>query len=304
MIKKLFLFIFIFFLIYGFLLSIYNSRFKSQTQQELAFNDLVAKKSDILFIGTSHFYSSIDPDYIDKNITTLSAGSLNYLYQLEILRNALKINDRLKNIFIEIDYIPLLINTLDNRVRRFECDFNDLFDLGLNYENLPGLPYQKYLLFKVKDLLGFDDIVDAPTFNLKEIDFVEKNNLQVKMLPGFLNNNKTFNLKTQERIPKKSSIYNQLELNSNALIDIIKLCKKKNIKITYIKFPRYKPVQDYDEYIFDLIKQHDKQKFQLFDICHSASFKITDFKDNNHLNLTGARKYSILLNHFLNDNNY
>jgi hypothetical protein len=282
----------------------YNSIFKSKTQQELAYNDLVATNSEILFIGTSHFYSSIDPDYIDINITTLSAGSLNYLYQLEILKNALKINEKIKNVFIEIDYIPLLINTLDNRVRRFESDFTDLFQLGLNYEKLPGLTYSKYVIFKLKSLFGLDMLVDAPAFNLKEIVFFKNNNLTTKKRAGFTNNNKTYDSIDQERVPKASSIYDQIQINTNALIEIIHLCKNKNINITYIKFPRYKSINDYQKYITDLITQHDTQYFELFNLDHTISFEITDFKDNNHLNLSGARKYSIALNNFLNDNKY
>ena len=106
-----------------------------------------------------------------------------------------------------------------------------------------------------------------------------------------------------ESIPKVGSVYDQKEINTHAFIEIINLCKKNSVNITYLKFPRFKPVADYDKFITDLIIQHDTLNFQLFHVDQEI-FKITDFKDNNHLNLSGARKYSIALNSFLNDNKY
>lgn len=104
------------------------------------------------------------------------------------------------------------------------------------------------------------------------------------------------------------SVTEELQLSSEVdtvFIDLLEYCKKENLNVLFIVHAYGNAVEDQqkynyierriDEYGFDFLNVNDYFDEIGFDTS-------TDFKDQDHVNLFGAEKYSTFLAQYLNDN--
>ena len=144
----------------------------------------LSKNTEVLFLGPSHFFTGIAPREIDKKSVTLSTGSLNYLTQLVILKKHLPKLKGLKLCVLELDNVPLTINTTHNRMNRFEGDLRDLVDFDISYYEIPNLNFYFATLFRIQDIDLLRPLFKGPKFSLnKKMTGTKK---KKNIIPGFI----------------------------------------------------------------------------------------------------------------------
>jgi hypothetical protein len=259
----------------------------------------ISKETKVLFLGPSHFFSGIDPREINVKSVTLSTGSLNYQTQLIILKKHINELKNLKLIVLELDNVPLTINTTHNRKNRFEGDFRDLIDLGLGYYDIPGLNFFSASLYSFQDSF-FRPLTKGPKFTVSSNS--KKVVLKKTIIPGFIpDETKMTKKELKEKIRTKKSraksIYDMEKANSQALKLMIDILLERNIKIAFLRMPRTTPNKKNLDRLKELISFH---KFPLWDFESSPSLTKGDFRDPNHLNMYGAKKISTVINKKIN----
>ena len=105
------------------------------------------------------------------------------------------------------------------------------------------------------------------------------------------------NLKELNRTYYKASIYNLIYLKK-----IVLMCKEKNLNLFLIRSPMYK--NSYylnNENLLQIIK---KNQFEDIDFLDFKDFPLSnnEYRDLNHLNYKGAKKFSLWFNVWLKDN--
>lgn len=269
-------------------------------------------QENVLCIGNSHFFSSVDSSLLSPKTVVISDGSISYCTQLALLKKHLPKMPKLKICIIESDVVPLLINTANNRIQVFEADFDGLLELGLSIFDIDELNILQKIYYSVRNYSYVDRIIEAKRFNLsypqkpsefkcykREINYIEK--------PGFWTNDRVLSeyyevSKDKESPKRKASMYNRLEENSYALSEMIQLLNTRNITPIFVKFPsRVEGKREIfiqhentpDRIIRSQVSNND---LFLYDFINDKDFIDDDFHDPNHLNIYGAKKISEKLN--------
>jgi len=114
-------------------------------------------------------------------------------------------------------------------------------------------------------------------------------------------------LKIVKTFSMNSKFDNQedVKINVDFLIKIIKRCQQKNIKIVFMTTPFYTtyyngiPTKAATQ-IRNLIKGFsDKYSIPYYDFSNSTRFHLKDFKNDNHLNPDGAKKFTTIIDSLL-----
>lgn len=250
-----------------------------------------------LFLGDSHTYYGINPDFISGNSFNASHISQSIDLDYEIIKKYRNNWRRLKFIIIPIDYSTLFYR-LSNSVEYWRIkNYNLYYDMHLSNS-----------LSDNSELLSFTFIS-----NLKRIYsyyFRKKTSITCSKL-GFGNNKKSNDLvKTGKTAALKHTILDLSNLNKNIYIieEIINFASENNIEIIFYTSPAYKT------YVSNLNKSQlnltvktitelaeSNNNCIYFNLLEDTHFSSADFSDANHLNSKGARKLSLRIDELLSD---
>lgn len=258
-------------------------------------------KIQTLFFGSSHFQNGINPQYIRQNAANISFGgqpmSIDYLL-LEKYCSEMK---NLKTVFFEISphrfYHDLNSKEWNGHIYTIAYEIkykNDIFSMK-NYS---------YIIsdFKYFSTIFFDNFSSSsikPKLNKYGFIMNDFNDRFSKLKYDSIKINKTF---------KNSTKYlnqNNVKLNTIFLNKFVKLCKEKNIKIIFVSSPFYQtyvksiPLHAKKQVnaIVNDISIHNKIPF--YDYSTSKEFRLKDFKNDNHLNPDGAKKFTMIIDSLL-----
>lgn len=266
--------------------------------------EALSAETQILFVGNSHVFSSIDPDMFSFKTVSLTAGSWNYEAQWAVLKANIKKCPNIKLCVVELDAIPYTLNTLDNRIRRFKGNLSSYLDLGLQYYQIPNLNPIKGFVYAVKEHPSVINIFRKKNkqqniATVKSTKVINKNCVINKIVkPGFENVDVSIKdsacLASIKEV-RQSSLYNYQAKNKKAFIDMLTFLEKKKINILFIRYPRLAPntvkLQELKNIAGSICK-----KVLLVDYELDKRFTEHNFRDSNHLNLSGATLLSSLLN--------
>ncbi len=276
---------------------------------------------DVLFLGSSHCFHSLNPDISDNifQANTFNAGTslqpLDVSYAL--LKEAAKTND-LKEVYVELYY------GITNEVYACRTDLTSVY-LVSDYMNhsfnrtallLNASSPDYYVNSFVLGRRNFEKLFDFPwvfeNVTFKRTPFYRSFQYVSGIGEEYLGKGFVGSTITMEN----SGIYcdySEPSISDNYISDdskkyiqkIIGFCEKNNIKLTFYTAPMEDlvlSVIDYDNYIRQvnsLLSGSDISYYD-FNLCSTEvlSLDSADFMDLNHLNLYGAEKFTTVFSQF------
>lgn len=278
---------------------------------------------DILFLGSSHCYRSLDTTITDKifDTNTFNAGTSQQVYDgsYALLVEAGKYYD-LKEVYVELyydlagtdyqertqmtqtyiisDYIKPSFNRLRYLLNASSSEhwINSFFPERRNWD-------------KLFDGLYISDLIEKKSeASYKDFEYVENPEVnQYYMGKGFVANN--------DAVQNNNYFHNDHFQNAqrgfskddiNTLKNIIDYCQEHHIKLVFFSAPmpdfRVMDTGDYDLYIQqvnDFLTEYNIPYFD-FNLCKETyfSYDCSLFKDDEHLNTLGAEEFSRLFSDF------
>jgi hypothetical protein len=252
---------------------------------------------EALVLGNSHMLHGVNPDYFSVKGFNLASGFQNYFYDKALTLPYLNRLKKLKIVFISADYISFYY-----RIK----DVADWIDYGY------------YRAWNVKDSgLSIWDSRNYSTFMLytpsKSLDYVlkgDKKALAKNLKPNGFNpedsaanevNVTETSGKTRANYHTKIIKFSRQEESLNHLESLITELQKRNIRVVLLAPPVYTTYSKHcDTAIINrtntiISSVVSKYKCQYRDYSTDQRFVQTDFHDNDHLNYSGAAKFTRML---------
>lgn len=264
------------------------------------------KDIQCLFLGSSHTQNAINPEYLHLKSANMAYGGQDYQLDSALFFNYIKSLPHLKYLFIEVDYFSLE-----------EKQPKDYFMLPSYYY------YHNINLTDLNVIYKFYLYGSAPRFF--------NNNIKQKLNPpGFIYKTNRFGFTINEfRGPFEDCLYDDSLIkksakcrlknrhtktstanyifNKSKVCSIIEYCLNNNIKVFLLKTPAYSTYKKN----FNKIKLHRRDSFidslrninsiGVLDFENDKRFIVRDFRDDDHLNPSGAKKLTKIINTVLNN---
>lgn len=255
------------------------------------------KDVELLFLGSSHTQNAINPEYISMKSANLAYGNQDYTLDSALFFTNAKKLKSLKCIFLEVDYHSLE-SVRDSDYFRNSWYYRfygiSVFEVKLLqkvclYSSSPEFFNEYYYkTFITKEFAydmnqyGFIKNVIPSRFHGLKFD-VDKINATYKD-PGIENSKEKFNY------------------NKRKILSIINYCNQNLIKVVLLKLPVFESFSN------NYILSKNKRRLDLIDSLSRSEnvlvldyekdnrFNVYDFKDDDHLCSSGAKKLSLILN--------
>ena len=258
-----------------------------------------------LVLGTSHSQNGINPIHLDKVTSNLSFGSQDIQLDSALFFNYVDKMKSLKNIIIELDYHRLDIEN-DKNYFRFPWYY-----IYHQVEVYPIKPLNKVSLYWSNPSFFNQNLIKtwqgtSKKQKINEFGFVEENYTN-DFLP--LKYDSIYIFKTAEnRLKTRHTEYSDTARKANIkrLNAIINYSIKKDLTVYVVSSPLYATYRqhksgvkdNYRKQYIDSLVTYSKVNYLNFE--ESPLFTLKDFSNDDHLNATGAKKYTLLLNEAIN----
>ncbi|MCC8107171.1 MAG: hypothetical protein LIO99_14420 [Clostridiales bacterium] len=281
---------------------------------------------DILFVGSSHVYRSLVPDIADDILGgyTFNAGTSAQAMDGSywIIREALDNNEvsciylelyygiatgekykdrtQLTSTYIIADYMRNPINRTIYLLNASSKEYyaNSFIIARRNWENLLDIDIISSIV-KKKSSVAY-----------KNYEYTKgENDVEYYVDRGFVANDSVMD----EEQAISSEAYDEIDLSSisddylNSLESIVTLCAKKEVELIFFIAPMPESTvvgkgnyDAYSSYIKELAEYWNIE-FYDFNLCKTSYFDASDykfFKDDDHLNTTGAEKFTEVFSSF------
>lgn len=248
---------------------------------------------EVVFLGTSHTFSGIDPQKFNNIGVNLANNSQSIYYDLKILDNYIGRLPKLETVFFEINFFTFEYN-LDKGPEAFRNKFY----------------YQSFDIQPQTDNLGIFNKVRIANLTSSEILLLAQNQSINKIYEtnvGFAKNDLGFKVMADSLIERKFNLFDSGYINSDSdeILPLFKtICKKlneKNVNIVFVQLPvRNKLCQlikasNKSEHLLIakvLIEENDAV---LLDYLCDNRFNDSLFVDSDHLTSQGAEIFSNIL---------
>lgn len=250
-----------------------------------------------LFLGSSHTYYGINPEYITGKGFNLSHISQTINYDYELIKKYDNKWDNLECIAIPIDYFTLFSKAKGSVESWRIKNYNIYYKLGLSNKLSEN---SEFLTIKFK-------------YNLKRLSsyYVKKNSCITCSELGYGNvhrEKKNLNetgIEAAKRHTEKD--HSHFDENVKTLNSIIKYAKAKNIKILLYTSPAYITyINNLDKEQLNLTIETSIKMDNNYSNCtyinllDDRSFSADDFRDADHLNSRGAQKLTVKIDSVIN----
>ncbi|MBN2663205.1 MAG: hypothetical protein JXR68_06110, partial [Bacteroidales bacterium] len=268
-------------------LSLYPSVFKQKSMQIEHYKDSVT----VLVLGSSHNQDAIIGDNVlTEKVLNLAISGQDLKLDYLLLKKYISTLNKLKYVIIELSYHTLeYYNNSDYFKNTLYLRY-----FGINNFNR---------CIRLKDLSIF---LSSPNFYLKFIkNKFESNNSSTEDIEDKffeINYDTIFIQNDTNNIFINRHKYENIEnFSKNCLIlyDIVEICTKNNIQVYFVSTPTYKTYFDAmlptkfkrrNDVIKKIEKKFDGIVFLNYE--NSMKFNIYDFKNEDHLNNLGAKKFT------------
>jgi len=256
----------------------------------------VPRNVSTLILGHSHSQNSFNDSLINNSKNFSQSGEI-YFYSFLKLKKVVSINDKIKNVFVEFTNNQICLDMekwtkneeyISYKVPKYApiMDVNDYkYILSQNpiafVKTIPIL-FQKNLhcvLFKERDYIKYSDWGG----------FFRDKKMKVDSL-----------LLARKANPVKPNLGNDYtEINLKYLDKIISFCKSNKINVYLVRSPQHKEYtsvsndKKYQELLNNRYKNSSFLDFNNFPLLNE------EYRDLDHLNYKGARKFSIFFNDLL-----
>ena len=253
---------------------------------------------EALFLGNSHIYYGINPEYSKLKSFNAAHISQSLKYDVAIYEKYKSNFKKLKFIIVSMDYLTLnfcLETSLENwRVKNYAIYYDiaapSLFD---NFEMLNGRTFNNVL--RLKYYMSGPSAVTCNKWGFGD----NYNSIQAKDL-----------IATGKEAAKrhKDLIKDKVGFNENIqfFLYLVNESKKNNFNLLFLTPPAFSSyIENVDKKILntttDLIKITTSQNnnIRFYNLLSDTSFTSKDFFDGDHLNEIGAKKLTLKVNDFI-----
>lgn len=256
----------------------------------------IKKETRTIIIGHSHSECAYN-DSIIENFENFSLSGESYYYTLPKIKKIIEHNPQIETVLIEFTN-----NQISKNVEKWIWD-------------------KKYISYYYPIYSPFIDFQDklklvnkSPTSFLSNLPIVFKDQLKKSFkkihypyeFGGFKNINGNIATFNKKKISHKEDFveldYTISELHIEYLQKIIRLLKSKNVNVILIRTPQHKSYGGFkNESIF---QNQIKKKFYNCNFIDLSQFPVKDnqYRDPEHVNISGAKTISIWLNNLLKRN--
>lgn len=257
--------------------------------------DRHAGEIEVLFLGSSHAYFGVNPDFIEKRRSFNAAHvSQTLVYDLEILKTYSDQLNSLKYLVLPIDYFTLFSEGLPETFIK-------------NYVIYYGISIEGSLKDRIEIINGQNKLNQVFNYYLRNVTNITCNE------KGW---GKTYSSSNQQDLDKegkfralrhtaKTSKF--VDKNVRVLNEIISFAKSKGVKIIFYTSPafqtyvsRLNPTQ-LNTTIDKIVKVVGLNKdLYYFNFLSDNTFVKNDFWDGDHLNEIGAKKLTQKIDSIMN----
>jgi hypothetical protein len=258
--------------------------------------ELQADSIQVLILGTSQSLHGIDPSYFCMNGYNASNTAQSLFFDERITLNYLDKMPRLKYVFIAVSDYTFGYEIIDGNEEWRDYFYAQDWDIKFPEIKSSDLHlYSKILLYTPETSLGYA----LQLFHVNLVENYFPNGWA--RITEFTDINESYGLK---RVQAHNAVYSykRLESISKTLDTLIMALQKRNITpilftppVTscYNKFADKKKL----EIMYRTISEFcNKYHCNYFDYLTDSRFGNSDFGDCDHLNATGAKKFSEILN--------
>ena len=260
---------------------------------------------EILVLGSSHNQNAINPDYFGDQLYNIAYGGQDIQLDSLLFFKYVPKMTALKTVVLEFDYL-----TINNRVDK------DYFRLPWYYRYYGISPYNLKLKNKLS-LYGsspsfFNNFIKN-TFFTRSFSYKinEKGFITNDFIGVFDDANYSIDVLGKaykneiKKVKEKQNIEN-VTFNLNKIDEIVSYCLDYNIRVVLTTPPIYLKQNDFTNPIIQQMMRRyidsviSNKHIHYLDCQNDERFTIEDFKNFDHLNSNGAKKYSLILNAYFN----
>lgn len=278
----------------------------NQYKYKKSYLDKNAPNIDILILGSSHAYYDINPDYIDGTVFNAGAVSQSLDLDFAILNKYKEGLTELKSIVIPISYFSFYGQLKDSPEKWRMKDYVLYYDLDLT-----SSLNDHFEILSIKPKNNLKKLYRAYTMskNIRSYSSLGwgNNYLSKGPIDLELSGRATAARHSQEDITTQESKA-LFDNGVNSLVRILELAKEKNIEVLLFTPPSYESyVSNINEKQLNQVIDQIKKLNLLYPHCRYVNylndneFNADDFYDSDHLNHSGAKKLSTMLNQILSE---
>ncbi|MEM5564589.1 hypothetical protein WNY78_05720 [Psychroserpens sp. AS72] len=239
-----------------------------------------------IVLGNSHPTGTFN-DSLISNLKNLSDPGDSYFYGYQKLKEILKQNPQVDSVFVEFNPKTILKWEDSKLWRKHQVP---------NY--LAFFEFEDHRLLATDNNIGYQqELIKGIAKNLQRIILNRYNYIDSIGGYRYVNNTRiesildTLTYNPQKQYSLKENSLSQYDISY--LNKMVRLCETENIKIVFVRSPYHKK---FDGHRFETIFQtYRKENFETIPFLDFQNFPMedSDFKDLEHLNHIGARKFSL-----------
>lgn len=253
--------------------------------------DQYSNEIETLFLGSSHAYYAINPEFIHSTSFNAAYFSQSLDYDVEILKKYYKQSIKLKYIVVPIDYLSLY-NRLETGVESWRIKnyiiyygFNKSYKFNNNFEL-----FDRKLIDNIKRIVKFYGYFKSEV-SCNKLGWGTQHNSK-KNIDLFASGKAA----AKRHAKREKSFFNE---NVALINEIISIAQSKKAKVIFYSSPAYKTYvsqlnKEQLQKTYTTIKKiaHSNANVSYYEFLSDKSFDAKDFFDADHLNEIGAEKFS------------
>jgi hypothetical protein len=263
--------------------------------------DTKSNEIEVLYLGSSHVYYGINPEYSKFKSFNASNISQSLNFDLRILEKYRDNWPNLKYIVIPVDYFSMY-TSLEQGIEKWRVkNYSIYFDINIssNYKNN----------FEILNGKFSDDLTRLKSYYLLNGSTDVTCN---KLGWGTTNNSKkSKDLIETGKVAMARHTFESNDLifknNVNTLNAIIKFAKQKKLKIIFFTSPAFHSYVDLlnHDQLFKTVNiitkiSSENSNSVYYNLLKNKSFVADDFYDADHLNEKGAKKLTFIIDSLIN----
>lgn len=260
-----------------------------------------AKNIEAVILGSSHHQNALNPQWLKLNTVNLANASQDIQLDAALFFKYAPQLEKLKLVIFELDYFTL---EEKNDTTNFRLSWYNRF---FNVQPYPVSLLQQVSIYSSQPSFFNKLIIDA--INPKKIKYqINQYGFITNDFPGVMEDLKYDSLALAATAPERlkgkhtdTSSFNY-NYNKRLLNSMLNYCLDKNIKIIILSTPMYSTYirneveikkQRKQLYLDSLLKAN--AAIHYFNFETDSRFTVKDFKNDDHLNSAGAKKYSLII---------
>jgi hypothetical protein len=265
------------------------------TFRTLAVSALLASQPEVIFVGSSHIYTAVDPAQFTCPVVNLSDSGLNYQCAEMLCRHFDRSVKGARVVVIELDAVPVYQDTLALR----GGDFRDFWEWGLTGWDLPASPWIRFSA-EVSRQTGVGRWSPLVPQQIMEVAPADK-----VLGPGFKGRTDRLNPALKEEFFASlgtSFPQDVVETNIQSLITLVSRFQQTGVRVLLLRMPFHQDYwrhpssslrENYAEIALQRLRERSGSAMpEILDLRSALQLSDQSFSDWTHLSDAGARQLS------------